>query len=133
MPGHVHGAADAFVAGSIAQWNGRSDLLNSVLGGGLSSGNYGTYQPDVRIYPNKRNKDTNGRDKDRKNGDLPYTRLYWEVEHGNRDSVAIRQRGQRYMACPYTSFFSLARYLMCLMVRSAPELFCGEIPIQMIM
>jgi hypothetical protein len=105
MPGQVHGAAAAFVARSIGLWQGRSDLLNSVLGGGLSSGNYGTYQPDIRIYPKRRNKDTNGCDKDRKNGDLPYTRLYWEVEHGNRDPVAIRQRGQRYMACPYTRFF----------------------------
>ena len=105
MPGRVHGEADAFVANSIGHWTMNNNVLKKVLSGGLSSGNYGTFQPDIRIFPLKRYKDNKGPDKDTKNGDVPNTRLYWEVEHGNRDPVAIRQRGKRYMNCSYTRLF----------------------------
>ena len=105
MPGEVHGAAVSFVSETIGQWKQSNKLLASVLKGGLSSGNYGTFQPDIRIYPNKRSKDNKGRDMDKKNNNAAHTRLYWEVEHENRDPVAIRQRGKRYMSCLYTRLF----------------------------
>jgi hypothetical protein len=104
MPGWVHGTADNFVAETIGQWK-INEVLGAVLSGGLSSGNYGTFQPDIRIYPNARHKDKKGPDKDKKNGCLPYSRLIWEIEHGNRDPVALRQRGKLYMNCKYTRLF----------------------------
>jgi hypothetical protein len=93
----VHGAVGGFVSESIGHWKMSNTVLKQVLDGGLSSENYGTFQPDIRIYPNKRYRDNKGPDKDKKNNNVPHTRLYWEVEHGNRDPVAIRQRGKRYM------------------------------------
>jgi hypothetical protein len=104
MPGPVHGAADDFFCATVGRWQ-VNDVLQQTLSGGLSSGSYGTFQPDKRILPNKRNKDNKGRDIDSQNGGLPYTRLHWEVEHGNRDPVEIRQRGKRYMNCRYTRLF----------------------------
>jgi hypothetical protein len=105
MPGQVHGAANYFVVGTIGHWKMSNAVLKEVLGGGLSSGSCGTFQPDMRIFPNKRHKDRNGPDRDNANNGAPYTRLYWEVEHGNRDPVAIRQRGKLYMKSAYTRLF----------------------------
>jgi hypothetical protein len=104
MPGRAHGAAGAFVSDSIGRWKS-NEVLGAVLSGGLSSGNYGTFQPDIRIYPNARHKDKKGPDKDRKNGCMPCSRLIWEIEHGNKDPAALRQRGKRYMNCKYTRLF----------------------------
>jgi len=104
MPGQVHGAADDFFSDCVGGWKNNA-VLKLVLSGGLSSGSYGTFQPDKRIFPNRRNRDKQGRDRDMQNNNMPHTCLYWEVEHGNRDPVAIRQRGERYMRGSHTRLF----------------------------
>ncbi|KAL3911310.1 MAG: hypothetical protein SGILL_007330 [Bacillariaceae sp.] len=105
MPGPTHGAMDNWFVGMLNHWKIQNQVLVSHLSGGLSSGGYGQFQPDARVFPFKKNRDHNGRDSDRANEQNPYSRFIWEVEYGNRDPVEIRERGRMYLTPNYTRLF----------------------------
>jgi hypothetical protein len=105
MPGPEHGAIDNWFAGMLSRWKYANQVLVSHLSGGLSSGGYGQFQPDARVFPYKKNRDHAGRDSDRGNKQNPYSRFIWEVEYGNRDPVEIRERGRMYLTPHYTRLF----------------------------
>lgn len=106
MPGPEHGAVAAWFAGELGSWQRSNQVLNGCLSrGGQSSGGYGFFQPDKRIFPFWRNRDHAGRDTDRGNKNNPYSRFIWEIEYENRDAVQIRERGRAYMIPHYTRLF----------------------------
>lgn len=113
MPGSKHGAVDSWFVRKLSTWHDRHQILDQYLSsGGLSSGGYGHFQPDKRIFPFKDNRDHGGRDIDRANENNPYSRFIWEVEYDNRDPTQIRERGKAYLTPHYTRlFFAVKLYV----------------------
>ena len=106
MPGPEHGAVDSWFVAMLSVWHTTNEFLRRYLSyGGLSSGGYGCFQPDKRVFPFKENRDHNGRDADRANKNNPYSRFIWEIEYDNRDPVQIRERGRAYMTPKYVRLF----------------------------
>lgn len=110
MPGPEHGSIDGSFADDFGAWRRRYPVLQKYFVSGQSSGGYGHYQPDKRLFPKKKFRDRQGRDVDRGNKNLPYSRFNWEVEYDNRDPVELRQRGKVYMNCKYTRLFLAAKF-----------------------
>jgi hypothetical protein len=110
MPGPEHGAADAYVNRRISVWWEGSPVLEKILNGGLSSGSYRNPQPDSRIFPRKKYKNHIGNDDvDKRNGNVPYSRLIWEVEWKNRSPLDIRRNGKVLMKSPYNRLYLAAK------------------------
>jgi hypothetical protein len=110
MPGPEHGAADAYVNRRISVWWEGSPVLEKILNGGLSSGSYRNPQPDSRIFPGKKYKNHIGNDDvDKRNGNVPYSRLIWEVEWKNRSPLDIRRNGKVLMKSPYNRLYLAAK------------------------
>lgn len=77
---------------------------------GQRLGGYRLHQPDKRLFSKKKFRGRNGRDVDKGNKNLPYSRFHWEVEYDNRDPVELHQRGKVYMKCKYTRLFLGAKF-----------------------
>ena len=110
MPGPEHGAINGAFANAFGAWIYRYPAMENYFLSGQSSGGYGYHQPDKRLFPRKQFRDRQGRDVDKGNKGLPYSRFYWEVEYDNRDPVELRQRGMVYMKCKYTRLFLGAKF-----------------------
>jgi hypothetical protein len=111
MRGPEHGSIDGTFANIFGTWmNQYSAIMYKYFRQGQSSGGYGHYQPDKRLFPFKKYRDRRGRDTDRANKDNPYSRFIWEVEYDNRDPVEIRKRGKKYMQSEYTRLFVAAKF-----------------------
>lgn len=91
MAGPWHGAVDSAFLYGTNKWMDNSGLKYT-LDYAANSGGYGKTQPDGRIYPAPTSRD-GGEDRDDANVDLPYSRLYWECEHKNRNIIELRKLG----------------------------------------
>jgi hypothetical protein len=65
MPGPEHGAVDSSFVEVLSFWRLSNHILKTSLSaGGLSSGGYGHFQPDKRLFPLKKYRDHTGQDSD---------------------------------------------------------------------
>jgi hypothetical protein len=110
MPGPEHGAADSSFSNDLGYWLRQNPILEKHIISGQSSGGYGCWQPDKRVFPKKNFRDRQGRDADKSNQNHPHSRLIWEIEYDNRDPVELRQRGKKYMVNSYTRLFLAAKF-----------------------
>ena len=110
MPGPKHGSIDGSFADDFGAWRRRYPVLQKYFVSGQSCGGCGHYQPNKCLFPKRNFRDRQGRDVDRSNENLPYSRFHWEVEYDNRDPVELRQRGKIYMGCKYTRLFLGAKF-----------------------
>lgn len=109
ITGPYHGAVDGCFQDDFGAWK-RSDHALSGLSSGVSSGGKTHSQPDRRIFPRKSRRDIHGNDVDRSNKHLPYTRLIWEIEYGDRDPIELRQHGKKMMGSVYNRLFLGAKF-----------------------